>query len=66
MRYAVGEIVLVVIGILLALQINNWNQNHINKKKLKNYLTELVKDLKKDTTTIRLELEFIKNRNENT
>jgi len=27
MRYAIGEIVLVVIGILIALQINNWNQN---------------------------------------
>ena len=28
--YAVGEIVLVVIGILIALQINNWNNNKIN------------------------------------
>ena len=27
MRYAVGEIVLVVIGILIALSINNWNEN---------------------------------------
>ena len=27
MRYAIGEIVLVVIGILIALQINNWNEN---------------------------------------
>ena len=26
MRYAIGEIILVVIGILIALQINNWNQ----------------------------------------
>ncbi len=26
MRYAIGEIVLVVIGILIALQINNWNE----------------------------------------
>ncbi|MBT8293981.1 MAG: hypothetical protein KJN70_11960 [Eudoraea sp.] len=26
MRYAVGEIVLVVVGILIALQINNWNE----------------------------------------
>jgi hypothetical protein len=26
-KYAVGEIVLVVIGILIALQINNWNEN---------------------------------------
>ena len=25
-RYAIGEVVLVVIGILIALQINNWNE----------------------------------------
>ena len=36
MRYAIGEIVLVVIGILIALQINNWNENrkHIKQEKL--------------------------------
>lgn len=31
--YAIGEIALVVIGILIALQINNWNQNRLNKHK---------------------------------
>ncbi|TLF40227.1 DUF6090 family protein [Maribacter aurantiacus] len=31
--YAIGEIILVVIGILIALQINNWNENRINSKK---------------------------------
>ena len=28
-KYAIGEIILVVIGILIALQINNWNSNRI-------------------------------------
>jgi hypothetical protein len=28
-KYAIGEIILVVIGILIALSINNWNENHI-------------------------------------
>lgn len=31
-RYAIGEIVLVVIGILIALQINNWNNELANKR----------------------------------
>ena len=36
--YAIGEIVLVVIGILIALQINNWNnQKLINKAEVKSY-----------------------------
>jgi hypothetical protein len=33
MRYAIGEIALVVIGILIALSINNWNEiEKINKE----------------------------------
>ena len=31
LKYAIGEIVLVVIGILLALQINNWNSQRLKK-----------------------------------
>ena len=30
-KYAIGEIILVVLGILIALQINNWNQSRILK-----------------------------------
>ena len=49
--YATGKIVLVVIGILLALQINNWNENQ-KKEKLKNsYINSLVNDLTLDTLT---------------
>ena len=32
LKYAIGEIILVVIGILIALQINNWNENRKEKK----------------------------------
>ncbi|MCF6170713.1 MAG: DUF6090 family protein [Bacteroidales bacterium] len=32
LRYAVGEILLVVIGILIALSINNWNQQRIKER----------------------------------
>ena len=44
LRYAIGEIVLVVIGILIALSINNWNQNRINKHHEKLILKELHKE----------------------
>ena len=39
--YAIGEIVLVVIGILIALSINNWNQNRIDHKNEQTYLRGL-------------------------
>jgi hypothetical protein len=42
--YAIGEIVLVVIGILIALGINNWNQNITYK----NELTQIVKEVRND------------------
>ncbi|MDP5158380.1 MAG: DUF6090 family protein [Flaviramulus sp.] len=43
-KYAIGEIILVVIGILIALQINNWNENR------KTYLEEnrILQSLKSD------------------
>jgi len=39
--YAVGEIILVVIGILIALQINIWNEHRKQETKTKNYLQAL-------------------------
>ena len=54
--YAIGEIILVVIGILIALQINNWNNNELNKKEealiLKNLNFEFNKN-KKDLQIIK-------------
>ena len=46
LKYAIGEIVLVVIGILIALSINNWNSNRIQKEKEQILLTELNKEFK--------------------
>ena len=45
MRYAIGEIVLVVIGILIALSINNWNEQRITKEKERFALEEIKSDL---------------------
>ena len=46
--YAIGEIVLVVIGILIALQINNWNEDRFMRITVNRYLSSLVNDLKED------------------
>jgi len=50
LKYAVGEIILVVIGILIALSINNWNEKRKIKHKetivLKELLTSINSDLK--------------------
>lgn len=45
MRYAIGEILLVVIGILIALSINNWNQDRIERQIEKRLLAELFENL---------------------
>lgn len=50
--YAVGEIMLVVIGILIALQINNWNEDRKEKKLEKVFLQGIISDLSQDTLTL--------------
>jgi hypothetical protein len=44
-KYAIGEIILVVIGILIALQINNWNETKKIREKEQQVLTEIISDL---------------------
>jgi len=46
--YAIGEIILVVIGILIAIGINNRNQERINEEKITRILKEIQSDLVKD------------------
>jgi hypothetical protein len=50
--YAVGEILLVVIGILLALQINTWSENRKREKLKASYTASLIGDLALDTLMI--------------
>lgn len=51
LKYAIGEIALVVVGILIALQINNWNEEHTDRLNEQHLLTSLNE-------------EFVLNRNE--
>ncbi|WP_019669390.1 DUF6090 family protein [Eudoraea adriatica] len=46
LRYAIGEILLVVVGILIALQINNWNETQKARSEEKALLENLLEDLK--------------------
>lgn len=58
--YAIGEIILVVIGILIALQINNWNESRKNIEKENKYLSNVNKELIGDS--LALERSWFKNR----
>jgi hypothetical protein len=47
-KYAIGEIILVVIGILIALQINNWNEERLNSNKESALLANIHKEFKQN------------------
>jgi hypothetical protein len=47
--YAIGEIALVVIGILLAFQVNNWKEGRSQRKTEQLFLTDLLHDLTLDS-----------------
>jgi hypothetical protein len=49
LKYAIGEIILVVIGILIALQINNWNEDRKSKVSERATLGKFLQDLKSDS-----------------
>ena len=58
-KYAIGEIVLVVIGILIALQINNWNEDRLNTKIETETLISLKQDL--DSAVVQLNIKISQN-----
>lgn len=51
-KYAIGEIVLVMIGILLALQVNNWNQRLKNEELSKLYYSDFISEVSSDISTL--------------
>lgn len=62
--YGIGEIVLVVIGILIAVNINNFKEKKDSEVKLKTYLKIYKKDLEIDTLVVGQVLKYIDDRRE--
>ena len=62
LKYAIGEIVLVVIGILIAVSINNWNEGQKKQQQKVFYLSNLQENLKQDTLTLNLNIIQLKNK----
>ena len=54
LRYAIGEIVLVMVGILLALQVNNWNE----ERKLQSIETAILTEIISDITIAKFRLQY--------
>ena len=63
LKYAIGEIVLVVIGIMIALSINNWNEGRKETIKLKKAIESVYSDLVSDRLLINEGLPLVDQRN---
>jgi hypothetical protein len=61
LTYAVGEIIIVVVGILLALYLNNWNQKRTNNKLEIQYYQSMKNQLNEDLTTLIGEMNYNQN-----
>ncbi|WP_298896400.1 DUF6090 family protein [uncultured Psychroserpens sp.] len=64
LTYGIGEIILVVIGILIAVNINNKNQERNAQKKLQSYLQVYQQDLEQDTLVVGQVLKYVDDRKE--
>ncbi len=61
--YAFGEIALVVIGILIALQINTWNESRKEQGNLMKVYAQIQQDLQIDTLNLRRSIEDLEQKN---
>lgn len=57
-KYAIGEILLVMIGILLALQVNNWNEERKKSKQLKAIYERTILELGSDIADLQWKIDF--------
>ncbi|HSR59702.1 MAG TPA: DUF6090 family protein [Robiginitalea sp.] len=59
--YAIGEIVLVMVGILLALQVNTWNEERKERALEQKVLLEIYRSIEKDTSSLNWEYQEFQN-----
>ncbi|SFZ93949.1 hypothetical protein SAMN05428642_103449 [Flaviramulus basaltis] len=59
-KYAIGEILLVVIGILIALQINNWNEARKDENRMHTNINSISEDIKSDAFQIEKAVAILK------
>jgi len=58
MKYAIGEIILVVFGILIALSINNWNEDRIKKQAELKFYENIKHQLSDDASNIKGQIRY--------
>jgi len=58
LKYAIGEIILVVIGILIAVSINNWNQGKVARNAELNFYKNTKQQLLDDANNIKSQIEY--------
>jgi hypothetical protein len=58
LKYAVGEIILVVIGILIALSINNWNELRKEKETVKSSLEAMKSNINEDISDLKKQKDY--------
>jgi len=61
--YVAGEIMIVMVGILLALKVNDWNENRINIRQEQQYLERLASELRMDSIKFSQEIAKYKRNN---
>lgn len=64
LKYAIGEIALVVIGILLALKVNNWNERQKMDSQFKNSVENLYNSIASDVENFQIGQQEVKNKEE--
>jgi hypothetical protein len=52
LAYAIGELILVVVGILIALQIDNWNDERKDEEALQYYLESIARNMAEDLVAL--------------